>query len=165
MTDFVPSVDMLKQVLEHLYEPCTLDSHPWATSRLAQNAPGAKPGEKLAQAIRQVFRETMPGVPPRRGKRLDTRWGAFGLLAAQYFAPLEFGLPAPRTQRDAWQAIDQAILLFVFGKDAAPTDKQRAAYRLVGDEPEIAPNSTISGWNSKALEALLKAVAQRESHL
>jgi len=165
MTDFVSSVDLLKQVLEHLHEPWLLDSHPWAGSRLAQNAPGAKPGEKLAQAIRQVFRETMPAVPPRRGKRLDTRWGEFGLLAAQYFAPLEFGLSSPRTQRDAWQAIDQAILLFVFGKGAAPTNEQRAAYRVVGDEPEIAPNSTISGWNSKALEALLKAVAQRESHL
>ena len=165
MNDFVSSVDLLKQVLEHLHEPWALDSHPWGNSRLAQNAPGVKPGEKLARAIRQVFRETMPGIPPRRGKRLDTRWGEFGLLAAQYFAPAEFGLSSPRTQRDAWQAIDQAILPFVFGKDAAPTDEQRAAYRVVGDEPEIAPNSTISGWNSKALEALLKAFAQRESHL
>lgn len=164
MDGFAASVDLLKQILEHLHEPWLLDSHPWTRSRFVQSADGAKPGEKLVHAVRQVFRETMPSVPPRRGKRLDTRWGEFGLLAAQYFAPLEFGLPAPRTQRDAWQGIDQAILLFVFGPDAHPTDEQRAAYRIVGDEPQIAPNSTISGWNHKALQGLLKTITQREHH-
>jgi hypothetical protein len=164
MYNLVASIDLLKQTLEHLHEPWVLDSHPWVKSCLAQNAEGEKPGEKLAQAIRQVFRETMPTVPPRRGKRLDTRWGEFGLLAAQYFAPLEFGTPTPHTQRDAWQAIDQAILLFVFGPNVNPNEEQRAAYRVVGDEPEIAPNSTISGWNRKALDALLKAIVKRENH-
>ena len=159
------TISLLKDILDHLHEPWLLDSHPWAQGRLAQRAPGAKPGERLVQAIRQVFRETMPSAPPRRGKRLDTRWGEFGLLAAQYFAPLAFGLPRPRTQREAWQAIDSAILLFVFGADVVPTDEQRAAYRIVGDEPEIAPNSTISGWNSKALDALLAAIVAREEHL
>src|SRR4029079_6731543 len=140
MNDFVASIDLLKQILEHLHEPWALDSHPWAKSHLAQSAEGVRPSEKLAQDIRQVFRETMPGVPPRRGKRLDTRWGEFGLLAAQYFAPLEFATPSPRTQRDAWQGIDQAILLFVFGSSAHPSEEQRAVYRVIGDEPEIAPN-------------------------
>lgn len=156
---------LLKQVLDHLHEPWLMDTHPWVASRLVQNAAGTKPGEKLAQAVRQVFRETMPSVPPRRGKRLDTRWGEFGLLAAQYFAPVEFGVSTPRTQREAWQAIDDAVLLFVFGKDAHLTDEQRSTYRIVGDEREIAPNSTISGWNSKALDALLAAIIQRENHL
>lgn len=132
-----------------------------------QGAPGARPGEKLAAALQQVFRETMPSAPPRRGKRLDTRWGEFGLLAAQYFAPATFGIPVPHTQREAWQGIDEAILLFVFGADVTPppNEAQRALYRVVGDEPEIAPNSTISGWNSKALESLLAAVEARENHL
>ena len=164
MSEFVASVELLKQVLEHLREPWALDSHPWAKSRLAQNGGGTKPGEKLVQAICRIFRESMPTVPPRRGKRLDTRWGEFGLLAAQYFAPVEFGLPAPYTQRDAWQCIDQAILLFVFGPNANPTAEQRATYRLVGDEPQVAPNSTISGWSHKAHKALLKSIRDRESH-
>ena len=159
------SLQNLKDALEHLDQPWLLDAHPWVGCWFVQAAPGARPGEKLASALQQMFRGTMPSVPPRRGKRLDTRWGEFGLLAAQYFAPVAFGVAVPHTQREAWQSIDEAILLFVFGTDATPTPEQCALYRVVGDEPEIAPNSTISGWNSKALESLLAAVAAHENHL
>lgn len=90
-------------------------------------------------------------MPPKRGKRLDTRWGEFGLLAAYYFAPLVFGTQKPTSLREAWQSIDRAILLFVFGNEDV-SDADRARYRLVGGESGIASDSTISDWHRKGLE-------------
>ena len=43
------------------------------------------PGQRLVYAISRLFIQMMPATPPRRGKRLDTRWGEFGMLAAEYF--------------------------------------------------------------------------------
>ncbi len=165
MSDFQANLEQLRNILEHLRSPGELDGHPWAQSLFAQAQPGGSPGEKLALAIRHHFRELLPAQPPRRGKRLDTHWGAFGILAAQYFVPQEFGLPEPQSQREAWLGIDQAILLYVFGSDVEINPEQRKRYCLVGNEPEVAPNSTLSGWNRKGLEALLEVVVHHEAAL
>ena len=82
MSKFEPGLAQLKTILEHLRQPAELDNHPWAMCHFAQEQPGTGAGEKLVLGLRQVFRELMPSHPPRQGKRLDTRWGAFGLLAS-----------------------------------------------------------------------------------
>ena len=165
MTKFQPDIEQLRTILAHLSQPGKLDDHPWVEHLVTQDQPGSSPGEKLAHTVRQIFRKMMPAHPPRQGKRLDTRWGAFGILAAQYFVPIEFNLPPFQTQREAWLGIDQAILLYVFGPNAEISSEQRQQYCLVGNEPEIAPNSTISGWHRKGMEMLLEMVTQQaESH-
>jgi len=165
MSEFQAEIEQLRAILDHLRNPWDLDEHPWAESLLIREQQGASPGEKLARAVRRIFRELMPAHPPRKGKRLDTRWGAFGILASQYFAPVDFGTTAPETQREAWLGIDQAILLYVFGQEAEIPIEQQKHYCLVGNEPGIAPNSTLSGWNRKGLEALLRLVIQYEEGL
>jgi len=165
MSEFVPNIETLKVILEHLRQPRELDDHPWADGRLVQSLVDGSPGEKLARSIREIFRESLPSHPPRHGKRLDTRWGAYGLLAAQYFAPIDFNLPTPHSQREAWLSIDQVILLYVFGAQADFSQDQRDAYRLVGNETQVAPNSTLSGWKRKGLERLLEEIIQREQQL
>ena len=123
--------DSLKTILEQLHVPEALDSHPWASAAFVQDAltqnPDWKemsPGRQLAYALETLFASTRPGVPPRRGKRLDTSWGEFGLLAALYFAPLKFGATIPGSLRDAWGRIDQSMLLYVFGRADALTVEQ-----------------------------------------
>jgi hypothetical protein len=124
------------------------------------------PGQRLVFAISRLFTQMMPTSPPRRGKRLDTRWGEFGILAAEYFAPLLYGEPTPASLREAWGHIDHCILLFVYGKSGENLpDAEKEPYKLVGNELEIAPNSTLSDWHRNGLERLLEMVLRRESYL
>jgi hypothetical protein len=75
----------------------------------------------------------MPATAPRRGKRLDTHWGEFGMLAAEYFSPLLFGEPAPASLGEAWGHIDQSILHFIFGKSGQNlSDTEKEPCKLVG---------------------------------
>lgn len=165
----VYTLDTLKQVLSQLATPATLDTHPWTGAAFvraeAANDPALaarSPGYQLAEALARLFRQTRPDAPPRQGKRLDTRWGAFGLLAAHYFVPFLFGQPAPDSLREAWSGIDRAILLMIFGSDQAVGPEERIRYQLVGNEPEAAPYSTVSDWHRKGLERLLETILQRE---
>ncbi len=126
-----------------------------------------KPGHQLSASICDLSQEAIPGSPPRWGKRLDTQWGAFGILAAQYFAPFVVRMSYPGSQRDAWGKIDQAILLFKFGKDRLPqiSDEEIQFYSLVGNELEVTPTSTISDWQKKGIDQLGDIIMVREQHL
>ena len=166
------NMELLRNILENLYQPEKIDRHPWIKSRMVAEAcnqqPGLitqSPGRQLIQAICNQFIKMMPNNPPRRSLRLDSQWGEFGILAAQYFAPYLFDLPYPASLREAWQGIDRAILLFVFNNDKNISDEDRDRYQLIGDEPEIAPNSTISDWHRKGLEGLNNLIVQHEKHL
>ena len=167
-------LDLLRQILKNLRFPDRLDAHPWVNSLTVREAVARGclfdaervPGAQLALTVGELFRQMMPATPPQEGKRLDTRWGRFGILAANYFAPLLFGRMYPRTLREAWQRIDQAILLFVYGKTADQlTLEQIQAYRLVGDEWNFAANSTISDWHRGGLQDLLDLLLNQENHL
>lgn len=165
--------DLVKQILENLRFPEELDKHPWTKSLIVQaeiardpSLLQKSPGLQLAIAVGNVFKEFMPAMPPKQGKRLDTRWGEFGLLAAQYFAPFLFGTPSPASLREAWGKIDQAILLFVNEKTPETTAEQDGSlYMLVGGELEIAANSTISDWHRKGIDRLTGMMLEREQHL
>jgi hypothetical protein len=167
------NIETLKTILENSLHPEVLDSHPWVNSLIVLEAvkdnPELKsksPGQQLAITVAKFFTQMMPATAPRRGKRLDTSWGEFGILAAQYFAPLVFGAPTPISLRDAWGRIDQSILLFVFGKpDGAISQERKNAYKLVGDELEVAANSTLSDWHRKGLQELAGILAARERFL
>jgi hypothetical protein len=161
-------LEELKYILENSLHPERLDSHPWAASPIVQevNGDSASPGRRLVLAVSRLFAQTMPSTPPKRGKRLDTRWGEFGILAAQYFAPIQFGAPSPASLRDAWGRIDPSILFFVYGKSPdALTHAEKEAYRLVGDEPGVAPSSTLSDWHRKGLLRLAESIQAREKYL
>ncbi|MFZ5919770.1 MAG: DUF4012 domain-containing protein [Chloroflexota bacterium] len=165
--------DSLRQVLRDLHSPENLDAHPWTQSRFVQDLLASRPelvrlspGRRLAYAVESVFQQTMPSTPPRQGKRLDTRWGEFGILAAQYFAPIRFGTSNSSSLRDAWGRIDQAILLYAFGNGKAPpSDSDISAYKLVGNEIEITPDSTLSDWHRKGLQRLAGSIQAREEYL
>lgn len=163
-------LENLKYILENSLHPEKLDAHPWTSSPIMQeleaDVQDKSPGQQLVFAINKLFTQIMPSAPPKRGKRLDTRWGEFGILAAQYFAPLTFGTSSPDSLRDAWGRIDQSILLFVYGKsDDSLSDAEKETYKLVGNELEVAPNSTLSDWHRKGLIRLADAILARENYL
>jgi hypothetical protein len=166
-------IETLLAILESVHNPEMLDTHPWVFRTFVQDAiatdagfQSAGPGRQLVGAIEILFSQTMPSVPPRRGKRLDTRWGEFGLMAARYFAPLRFGTPVPGSLRDAWGRIDAVILLYVFGRGAdSLTDEQVSSYKLMGDEMEVAPPSTLSDWHRKGVQRLAETIRARDQHL
>ncbi|GAB1472134.1 hypothetical protein MASR2M66_30120 [Chloroflexota bacterium] len=169
----LPDVEMLKAILEGGLQLKSLDTHPWVKRRfvldVVANHPDLRtrsPGQQLLFAIEELFPRMMPSTTPRRGKRLDTHWGEFGILAAQYFAPLAFGTPQPATLRDAWGRIDESILLFVYKKSTdLPSQTEKGAYRLVGDELEVTPNSTLSDWHRNGLRRLAEIIEAHETHL
>ncbi|MDX9992522.1 MAG: DUF4012 domain-containing protein [Anaerolineales bacterium] len=164
----IQQIEALKFILENALSPGNLDDHPWAGSLLVQEVPdaAASPGQRLVTAIARLFAESMPAVPPRQGKRLDTRWAEFGLLAAQYFAPILYGLPLPASLREAWGRIDESILLFVGEKpETELSEQKKKGYRLLAREAEIAPHSTLSDWHRKGLLRLLQAILAREAYL
>ncbi len=161
-------IEALKFILENSFSPENLDSHPWTRSLLAGQVDNSKasPGQCLIIAIANLFVESMPSIPPRHGKRLDTRWGEFGLLAAQYFAPILYGVPTPASLRDAWSRIDQSILLFVFKEPENQVDQlKKDTYKLISGESEVAPHSTLSDWHRKGLQRLLESMIAREAYL
>jgi hypothetical protein len=165
-------IDLLRLVLENLSKPENLSSHPWVKSHMIEEACRLTPdlrqrsaGTQLIQTISSLFRKMMPNMPPKRGLRLDNHWGEFGILAAQYFAPLLYNFPFPVSLREAWQSIDRAIILFVFDKKNDITTEDLKLYQLIGNEPDIAPNSTISDWHRKGLEQFAEIIAQYELHL
>ena len=87
-------------------------------------------------------------------------------MAAQYFAPLRFGAPIPSSLRDAWGRIDHAILLHVFGRGPEGLSRDEiATYKLVGDELEVAPTSTLSDWHTKGMQKLAEALVVRDQFL
>ncbi len=165
--------EILKNILENSLLPQRLDSHPWSRSLLVRQACSdtpdllkSRPGQRLVVSLARLFTQMKPSTPPRKGKRLDTRWGEFGMLAAEYFVPILFGKPAPETLREAWGYIDQSILLFVYGKSPELlSEEEKAPYRLVGNEMEVAPNSTLSDWHRNGLDRLMGAILRRESYL
>jgi hypothetical protein len=166
-------VDALKEILEHLSSPSDLNDHPWTNSLLVQasarDSAGSTEkgkGQQLVAAIVELFPRMRPSTPPRRGKRLDTRWGEFGILAARYFAPLVYGTPVPSSLRDAWGWIDPAIQWFVFGRsNGSLSEAEKEKYRLVGDEPEVAPVSTLSDWQRNGIKRFAELIMGWETHL
>lgn len=173
MPPVINPLETLKYILENSLQPEILDSHPWtkklivseaATDNLSLESNGQ--GRQLVATVTKLFTQMMPSTPPKHGKRLDTRWGEFGILAAQYFVPITFGTPSPTSLRDAWGHIDQSILLFVYGKSGdSLSDAEKETYKLVGDELGVAPNSTISDWHRKGLQRLMEMIIARENYL
>ena len=168
-----PAYEALKTILDNVRTPERLNDHPWAGSlavvqgvledkSLSQKAPGYQ----LISALGNLFRQMMPSTPPRRGKRLDTRWGQFGMLAAEYFGPFLYRTPYCTSLRDAWGRIDQAIPFFVFGKSGYDVPEDEACrYRLFDDDTEPAPVSTLSDWHTKGLQGLAELFLDHEKHL
>jgi hypothetical protein len=167
------NIESLKEILESIHNPAILDSHPWTECFFVQDIIGSHPNldnqssaNQLLIAIAELFYETMPLSPPKRGVRLDARWSKFGLLAAKYFSPILFGNPAPASFQDAWEKIDQSILLFVDRDDETElSDEEIEHYRLIGNEPEVTPFSTLSDWHRKGLQGLLEFIQVRENFL
>ena len=165
--------DDLKTILKQLRNPDSLDDHPWTRSLIVQEMLAtsprsrlARPGQQLANAIASLFADMQPPTPPRRGKRLDPRWGEFGLLAALYFSPFNHGTPFPTSLLDAWKRIDMAILYHVYGKPAeALTGEEIQRYQLVGAEIEYGSASTLSDWHKKGLQRLADILVNRERYL
>ncbi len=169
----VTETEDLKAILKNIRNPGLLDQHPWTKSlivqeRLAQDPRSrqARPGQQLLHAIAGLFQDMQPPTPPRRGKRLDPRWGEFGLLAALYFTPFRHGTPFPTSLVDAWRRIDSAILYQVYGKPAAfLTQEQIQRYQLVGGEVDFGSPSTLSDWHRKGVQRLAEILANREQFL
>lgn len=168
------NISLVKNILKNLRNPDQLDNHPWVNSLFVQeyvsNNPALhqrNPGYQLAAAVSDLFLKAMPSVYPRQGIRLDTRWGAFGILASLYFTPFVFGMPHPDSLRDAWGKIDQAILLFRFGKErmASLSQEDIEQYKLVGNEMHVSPISTISDWKRKGIKQLADVITEQERYL
>lgn len=164
--------ELLKEILDNLTTPEQLNNHPWTKNHFVLEAcsrdsslKDQAPGIQLVEAISQIFEKTIPSIPPRRGLRLDTRWGEFGLLASLYFAPYRLGMPQPATLREAWLGIDKAILFFVFGQESQISEEDRQRYQLISGETDIAPNSTISDWHRKGLEYFESVITLYENKL
>lgn len=167
-------ISELKHILEHSLTPDYLDDHPWARSLVVRQGVEddaslreKSPGYRLVKSLSALFRQRMPSTPPKRGKRLDTRWCQFGMLAAEYFAPFEYGTASPSSMRDAWGRMDTAIAWFVCGKAAFESDSEAelTGYRLFDDEEELAPASTLSNWHTKGLERLAELFLNTEQYL
>ena len=164
------SLELLRKILAHLRDPVALDDHPWAihlNSGARQHYQNGQPspGEQLLKLVETEFRKMIPISPPRKGKRLDTRWGIFGILAAQYFAPLCRGTSFPTSLHEAWDSLDESILFFVYGPGHELTEVELARYRFAGNEPETAANSTLSDWQRKGLEELASLVNIEQKRL
>ena len=167
--DITP-LELLKDILANLRKPHLLNDHPWAiqiTPTTPRNDQGAEKssGEQLVQMVTGAFRKMLPLNPPRKGIRLDTRWGVFGILAAQYFAPLLRGDPFPSSLREAWDSLDASILFFVYGRVDGLTETELAKYRFAGNEPGPTANSTLSDWHRKGLEQLAEMVLLEQKRL
>jgi hypothetical protein len=161
------SIGLLKLILENLRKPDALNNHPWAASLITtrNKLDTDQPGDRLVKHVIAVFRKMRPPGSPRTGKRLDTLWGAFGILASKYFAPLNLDTPFPPSLRNAWYNMDDSILLFVYGRVDGLSETERAPYRFAGNEPGPAPNSTLSDWHKKGIKQLGEMMKMEINHI
>jgi hypothetical protein len=167
------SPEELNLILINLSNPERLDTHPWTKSlsvkELVSKEPEAKqksPGYQLALTVCQIFHRMMPSTLPRHGKRLDTSWCQFGFLAAQYFAPFEFGSTVPSSLRDAAGRLDEAVYLYVTRKSALEFEtSELEKYKIIGDEDEFVPISTLSDWHTKGLHRLFDLFCANEQRI
>lgn len=165
--------ETLKAILKYIRTPERLDDHPWIQSLVVQETLDsiphlrmASPGQQLVTAVARLFSNMQPVAPPRHGKRLDPRWGEFGLLAALYFTPFNHGTPFPTSLMEAWKCIDSAILYHVFGKPAGQlTGEQIEKYQVVGDDVDFGSASTLSDWHKKGVQRLADILLDRERFL
>lgn len=173
MDNTTPHFETLKQILRLARQPSQLDGHPWTQSLIVQDAlescpelAQASPGQQLIGALAHLFPQLQPASPPRAGKRLDPRWGEFGLLAALYFTPFNHGTPFPTSLLDAWARIDCAILHSVYGQaEDGLSEEQVNKYRLVGDDVDYGSASTLSDWHKKGLQRFTEIALNRERFL
>jgi hypothetical protein len=161
------SVELLKLILENLRKPYALNGHPWVMSLgiTGKESNTDQPGERLVKQVTAIFRKMRPSGPPHVRKRLDTHWGVFGILASKYFAPLLLGTPFPSSLREAWETMDDSILFFVYGNADGLSKTERALYSFAGNEPEPAPNSTLSDWHKKGISQLAEMMKMEQNHL
>ena len=173
MKHFESNVQTLKDILENIHQPERLNSHLWADALFVKDVVARhpylqekQPGEQILAAVAEVFRSMMPASPPKRGVRLDARWSEFGFLAAKYFAPILFGTPIPSSFQEAWERVDQSILLFVYGKSAEELSlEETQPYELMKNELQVTPISTMSDWHKKGLQRLSDNIKARENSL
>jgi hypothetical protein len=167
------SYNELKLILDNLSTPERLNDHPWtkslAVKELVKRESGLQnksPGYQLVITLSRVFRKMMPSTLPKHGKRLDTNWCQFGIIAAQYFAPLEFGSITPSSLRDAAGRIDQAIYLYIFNKSESELSADEIdQYKVIGNEGEQTPISTLSDWQINGIHRLLDLFNNYEQSL
>jgi hypothetical protein len=167
------SIKEIKYILENFRTPEKLNDHPWVKSVVVQheveNDPSLtqkNPGQQLVFSLVKLFRQLMPKTMPKHGKRLDTNWGQFGILAAQYFAPIVYGTVFPRSLRDAGGRIDVAISIFVFNKPVDElSEDEMERYQLIGDEVEFISVSTLSDWQNQGIIKLAEAFTNYENYL
>ncbi len=164
--------EIVKELLGQHENPQKMSEHAWVHSLLVRDYGERNPkaskdsGYLLLEALADLFKDMLPSTPPRRGKRLDTAWGQFGVLGAMYFAEIEFGFPAADSLRDAWGKIDNVISLYVrqkLGEGISQLEEEK--YYLLNDEKEITPTSTLSDWHAKGLERFAKMLYAKERHL
>ena len=168
-----PAYDELKTILDNVRTPERLNDHPWTGSLVVvqgvlddKSLGQMGPGYQLISVLGSLFIQMMPSTPPLRGKRLDTRWGQFGMLAAEYFGPFLYRTPSCTSLRDAGGRIDQAIPFFIFGKSGYDVPESVACrYRLFDDDTEPAPVSTLSDWHTMGLQRLAELFLEHEKHL
>jgi hypothetical protein len=165
------NIESLEYILENSLHPEVLDSHPWTKSLVVgeylAETPELKsrtPGQQLIITIAAYFTRMRPPTPPLGDNQPDESWGEFGILAAQYFAPLLFGTPIPVSLREAWMQIDQSILLFVFETSDVP-QAQKDLYKLIGDGPGGITDSALDDWYRQGLQNLAETLAARELFL
>ena len=157
----------LKYLLENIRDPQKVESHFWINKHFVQESLIAHPsrrqlgnGEIILYAIADLFSEMVPATPPIQGKRLDTRWGRFGILAAYYFTPFFNNIPYPPSLRDAWRKIDRSIAVFLGDRPGEP-----GKFQFISDEVDFPANSTISDWHRNGLLELLDVIRTRETKL
>lgn len=171
MTD--KNINELKQILNNIKTPDNLNDHPWVKknfveAELANNLDLIRKssGYQLVAAISRVFLQMLPSTEPKTGKRIDSRWAQFGILAAQYFAPVVYGAVFPTSLRDACGRIDEAIGSFVFKKPGVElTEEELSDYQIIGDEAELIPVSTLSDWNATAIIKFCEIIDSHEQFL
>ncbi len=167
------NVETLEYILQRCLKPQELDSHPWTNSLLAREAEKASPelakkspGQRLVIAVADVFLRMTPDFTPRKGARMDVDWGGFAALAAQYFSPLLFGTPVPASPREAYAALDESVLRFVFG--GADVEKisqsEKRAYRVT-IPAETDKESAFQEQLQNGLKQLASELALREKRL
>ncbi len=122
--------EILRNIISSVNAPEDLSLHDWVQTYVVQEYAKGIAGDEqaiddgvlLLRAIQNIYEGLMPSTPPVIGKRVFTKWGEFGILAARYFKPFAENEPAPSSLEDAWQNIDEAIGYFVEKKKMEESD-------------------------------------------
>ena len=165
--------EALRAILENIHHPEMLDSHPWVSRLFVKEAVArrpelgqAKPGCTTGRRAGGFLCENHPIQPAAARQTSRHALGRIRSAGRPIFCATAIWHAHPHFPARRLGAHGSCHPALRFrARRGFTLASEIAAYKLVGDELEVAPTSTLSDWHTKGMQKLAEALSAHEQFL